>query len=155
MHRDPISDYTSLRLVCNDGMPVGREILHDCDTDKLPWESCTAYCREGYAGDPQEFMCWDAYAFRGVLPACEARECTRGVPSGEGVSVDDCLGKKTNEKCEAFCGAGFQGKNVRYFCSPDGRWREERTGQFGVMPACIEGFAPLMEASHAVPLFVP
>lgn len=137
--------YSQLRLVCNDGIPVGTEILQNCDTEKLPWESCEAWCREGYSGMPETFLCWDTYAFRGVLPTCEPVECTQGIPSGEGVSVDECLGKKTDERCKATCGSGFVGASVSYFCSPDGTWREERTGATGVMPACTEGITPLTE----------
>merc|ERR1712100_75516 len=125
--------------VCNDGMPVGNAILHNCDQDKLPWESCQAWCREGYTGASQTFLCWDEYAFRGVLPACEAKECTQGVPSGEGVSVDECLGIKTDQTCTATCGSGYIGDSINYFCAPDGNFREERTGQYGSAPACTEG----------------
>merc|ERR1712046_406210 len=110
--KERVGGYSNLRLVCNDGIPLGNEILHNCDTEKLPWESCEAWCREGFSGTPETFLCWDAYAFRGVLPACEAKECTQGIPSGEGVSVDDCLGKKTDERCQATCGSGFIGTSV-------------------------------------------
>jgi len=147
-----MSGYSSLRLVCNDGLPTGNELMHNCDTEKQPWESCQAWCREGYSGPMQTFLCGDDFAFRGILPACDPKECTSGIPAGEGVSVDDCLGKTTGERCQASCGSGYVGSEVNYVCGTDGSWREERTSQFGVSPACLEGIAALeVTSSWAMP----
>merc|ERR1712070_940784 len=124
-------------------------LMHNCDADILPWESCRAWCREGYAGSSQTFLCSDDYSFRGVLPTCTAKECIRGIPSGPGVSVDDCLGKTTDQKCEATCGVGYRGSPVDYVCAADGYYREERSGQVDVVPACIEGIPTIVEAADS------
>mmetsp|Transcript_107088 Transcript_107088/g.185283 ORF Transcript_107088/g.185283 Transcript_107088/m.185283 type:complete len:1645 (+) Transcript_107088:82-5016(+) len=140
----------NLRLVCDEGLPpTSGNIEHDCSTEQLPWQSCTVVCRSGYMGNPAIFVCKDDFVLSGVMPQCAPKECTKGMPAGPGVTIDDCMGRRTDERCIASCSSGWTGAPLGYICKEDGTFREERTGRSGgyFAPTCNEGIEMIQVSS--------
>ncbi|CAE7494661.1 unnamed protein product [Symbiodinium sp. CCMP2456] len=129
---------TRLQLSCDVGMPGGvGNVLHDCDSNKQPWQQCTAWCEPGYSGPEATFLCLDDYSFRGISPACIPNECRLGIPLKVGLIIaDGCSGLRTGGSCFARCASGFTGTELEYICRADGYLREKSSDQVGVLPNC-------------------
>lgn len=126
-----------LQVVCNENYPTGVGLTHDCQGTVLPWGTCTAFCRPGYAGPTAEYMCLESYEFHGSAPICEPMPCTEGIPSDKEVSSEQCLGLRTYDRCTATCALGYRGSPLEYVCEADGVLREVTTLMENRVPVCI------------------
>eukprot|EP00928_Gymnodinium_smaydae_P032752 TRINITY_DN2363_c0_g2_i1.p1 TRINITY_DN2363_c0_g2~~TRINITY_DN2363_c0_g2_i1.p1 ORF type:complete len:1495 (-),score=195.61 TRINITY_DN2363_c0_g2_i1:117-4601(-) len=128
--------HVSLRVVCDDGRPIGAHTTSDCGADMQPWDRCSASCEEGYAGTSTAFVCDDTYTFHGVLPDCLPNECVSSPEWTQEVDAADCIGKKTQELCTATCAEGLFGEPVSYICTSDGSLRQAGSLDPEVVPVC-------------------
>lgn len=135
-------DEVKLALVCDKGLPIHPNIVHDCwDPAKLlqPWENCIAACAPGYSGNPQVLTCDDTFKFVGIHPDCAANECKDHVPrSTIMILAGGCEGLRTGQECNASCIAGLRGSPKFYKCGPDGVLVEKATGKTGQLPQCTQ-----------------
>jgi len=152
IRRTSAAGVVELFVTCDGGMPMGGHTVHDCDTRRSPWDECVVQCEEGYVGTATVFICDDTYTFRGVLPFCEPKECTEGIPVSREIAAEDCVGRRTDETCVAYCVAGYVGEEVTYVCDAKGALVHEKTRQAGVKPFCTENTDVLLEAAHATSL---
>ncbi|CAE8666735.1 unnamed protein product [Polarella glacialis] len=109
--------------VCTEGVPSGTGVnSSDCGAI-VSGEECVVFCRAGFEGASEIFLCGLDGILDGTVPGCSPRQCSTGsLPSAPELDLHLCSGKTAGQWCTISCVAGFEVAQGFFTCQEDGQF---------------------------------